>query len=353
MADESTPTPRDNADRSGNDGAVEAPLQGFQAGDTIGKRYEVLKRLGQGGMGVVYLVHDKKLNRKLALKTLLPEFSGKARAAQRFEREVQLARQLDHPCIVKIYDAWRVGDLLMYTMEFVEGQSLRQALYKKKRMGLGSTVRILSMLLHALHHAHAYTIHRDLSPDNVMLTLDGGIKLLDFGLAKPMERQNAFTMIGVNLGKAQYNAPEQQLNARDVDHRADLYSVGIMFYEMLTGVLPDRGIQTPLLTLRPDLPVECEVFLEKATAPKAEDRFDDAREMRKILEQVYAVSKSRGINSDTPPPVEADAHITAVFHRPASPGEPEVQVIDLTARRVGLMARLGRWLSRMIGPREE
>lgn len=287
------------------DQSIDVSLTGFKPGVLIGGRYEILRRLGRGGMGVVYLATDRKYGRKVALKTLLPEHTGKERAAERFEREVKLARKLDHPCIVKIYGAWRVDDLLLYTMEYVEGQSLRGMLQKKGRLGLGSTVRVLGLLCHALYYAHQYTIHRDLSPDNVMVTLDGSIKLLDFGLAKHRDNEGAFTMIGTNLGKMQYTAPEQQLNAREVDHRADIYSLGIMFYELLTGVLPQPGQIRPLRELRPDLPKQCEDFFNTATAPKPESRFQDAREFRKALKDLYDKTKNRA----TPPPPAVDAPI--------------------------------------------
>lgn len=290
--------------------AFNAPLSRFAEGEVIGGRYEILRSLGRGGMGMVYLVQDRKKDRQVALKTLLPEFSGRKRALLRFEREVNLARKLDHPCIVKIYDAWKIDDLFMYTMEYIEGESLRHALRKKGRFGLGSTVRIMSMLSHALYHAHQYTIHRDLSPDNVMITKAGNVKLLDFGLAKQVDNVGSFTMVGTNLGKANYNAPEQQLNAREVDKRADIYSMGIMFYELLTGVMPDPGAVKPLSLLRPDLPPACQHLLDTATAKNPDDRYQDARELRKALKAVYDTSKDQDDFETTPPD---EQHVTAIF----------------------------------------
>jgi len=268
-------------------------LAGFQPGERIGRRYEVLKVLGRGGMGVVYLVEDRKTKRHVALKTLLPEYSERARAVKRFEREVDTARKLNHPCIVKIYDAWRVENLLLYTMEYVEGRSLRDLLRKREQFGLGSTVRILSMVCHALEHAHAIMVHRDISPDNVMVQPNGKVKLLDFGLAKQVDGQQGFTMIGANLGKIDYNAPEQQANATEVDGRADLYSLGVMFYEMLTGQVPRGRATKPLSELRPDLPWECETFLARAMARDREDRFPDARAFRHGLRDLYQIYESR------------------------------------------------------------
>jgi serine/threonine-protein kinase len=267
--------------------------EGFAPGELVGKRYKVIRTLGQGGMGVVYLVKDRKSGNVLALKTLLPEFAERKRAIVRFTREVSTARKLDHPSIVKIFDAWRVEDLLLYTMEYVEGVSLRQWLQKRGQLGLGSTVRILSMLCHALEHAHEITIHRDISPDNVMIRADGSVKLLDFGLAKQIDSSQVFTLIGTNLGKIDYSSPEQQANPTDVDGRADLYSLGIIFYELLTGKVPRGRITENLYDLRPDLPSECDSFLEKAVARNRDERFSDAREFRHALARLYRVYKRK------------------------------------------------------------
>ena len=259
----------------------------LNAGDVIAERYDVERILGRGGMGEVYLVQDRDTGQRLALKTLLPQYAEHKRAIQRFIREVNVLRQLDHPSIVRTYDAGQSDELLYYTMDYVEGKSVRTWLLKRGRLGVGSTVRILSLLCHALEHAHQYTIHRDLSPDNVMILSDGSIKLLDFGLAKLVDAEAGFTRIGVRLGKYEYSAPEQNLNAAQVDHRADIYSIGVMFYEMLSGQLPRSGQR--LTDLVPFLPPECDAFVEKAMARVPEDRFANAREVRSALAQIYDI----------------------------------------------------------------
>ena len=261
----------------------------FSPGDVIADQYEVLRIIGKGGMGVVYLVEDRNTGRQLALKSLLPRFATDAYAVRRFVREVNAVRRLSHPAIVSIYDARRIGHLFFYTMDYVEGKSLRVLMSERGRLGLGSTVRILALLAHALEHAHQYTIHRDLSPENVMVVQDGSIRLLDFGLAKLADNQGAFTQIGVSLGKWQYNAPEQQSNAADVDLRADVYSLGVMFYEMLSGKFPELGQH--LSKLVPGLPKECDAFFEKATAMMPDDRFPNAREFRHALVRLYQASR--------------------------------------------------------------
>lgn len=264
-------------------------MPAFSEGDVIAGRYEIREQLGRGGMGVVYLAHDRKTNDVIALKTLLPQYVTNKRAVQRFMREVQAVGQLDHPCIVKIFDIQDTGETIFYTMEYVDGQSLRNLMRKRKQFGMGSTVRILSLLCHALEHAHQFTIHRDISPENIIVTADGNIRLLDFGLAKVLNAETAFTRIGISLGKIQYGAPEQRADAANVDLRADLYSLGVMFYEMLGGQLPRPGQR--LIDIVPTLHPECEAFVEKAMAANPEERFSSAREFREELTRLYNLTQ--------------------------------------------------------------
>jgi len=288
----------------------------FQTGDLIADRYKVRRVLGRGGMGVVYLVVDMESQEQRALKTILPQYTNNTAAVRRFSREVDTIRRLRHPAIVRVYDSERVGSLLYYTMDYVEGKSLNRWIEERKRLGIGSTVRILALLADALEHAHEHTIHRDISPENVMVVSDGSVRLLDFGLAKLVDNEGAFTMVGASLGKLQYKAPEQGLNATAVDERADLYSLGVMFYVMLSGKFPKRNVK--LTDLVPELPEDCDDFVAKATARSPEDRYATAREFREGLMQVYQVCKGKAPSAyapPEPPPV------------PAPDGEPLGQVM--------------------------
>ena len=267
----------------------------FEVGGLFADRYEILKELGHGGMGMVYLVKDRKTQKRRALKTLLPRFAANRQAVRRFAREVSTSRRIDHPCVVKIYDAGKVDKILYYTMEYIEGKSVRAWIRERKKktgksIGLGSTVRIIGMLCSALDHAHKFTIHRDLSPENVMVTRDGAVKLLDFGLAKIESTDAELTRIGVSLGKIQYCAPEQRIDAKNVDHRADIYSLGVMFYEMLSGELPTDG--TPLTERVPGLPPEVDAFVNRATAEDPDDRFGSAAELGHALRLIYKHAKA-------------------------------------------------------------
>lgn len=279
-------------------------MSDIDVGSIIADRYEITKLLGKGGMGMVYRAKDWQRKEDVALKTLLPKYAANAQAVRRFKREVEVARQLDHPCIVKIYDAQRLDDLLFYTMEYLDGKSLRTLIQGRqkhnKHMGIGSTVRILSLLCHALEHAHDYTIHRDVSPENVMVQPNGDVKLLDFGLAKLETFDPDLTRVGISLGKVQYGAPEQRIDAKTVDHRADIYSLGIMFFEMLTSELP-MGSEK-ITAFSKELPASCDALYLKATARKPADRYQDAREFRKALERIYQQisGKSIEVMHDTP-----------------------------------------------------
>lgn len=284
-------------------------------GKLIAGRYEVIRPLGRGGIGKVFLCNDKKENRRVALKMLRTKYQDNDKAIARFVREVNLVRNLNHPCIVKIFDADQDAGQLYYTMEYIEGKTLRQWMGERGRLPFGSVVRVLSLLAHALEHAHQTTIHRDLSPENVMVSADGSVHLLDFGLAKLQDNSSNLTMVGMSLGKLAYVAPEQRVNAAKVDHRADIYPLGVMFFETLTGELP--RMDSDFSKLRPDLPRSCMTFLEKAMAYKAEDRFSGAQEFREGLMQVYQDREHEKKHGAPPAPEAAPAATfgTTLFQR--------------------------------------
>ncbi len=294
-------------------------------------RYEVLRPLGRGGMGKVFLVRDTQDGKEYALKALRSRWQFNERVILRFEREVRALRQLDHPCILKIYDAQRHGDQFFYTMEYVEGKSIRQWLKERKRLKFASVVRVLCMVARALDHAHRITIHRDISPDNVMVLRDGSVRLLDFGLAKLEDAGQNLTMVGINMGKIQYNAPEQQVNAAAVDHRTDIYPLGIMFYEMLTGRRPD--LKHRLSERRPDLPPECDTFFEMASASNPDERFQTAKEFHEALLALYQKYEAKR---------KAEKEAAEVAQ-----GEGEVAV----SGRRGLLGWLKPFIARFLGRR--
>ena len=239
----------------------------------------------------MFLVTDTKTGRDVALKTLHAKYSNSRQAISRFVREVQTVRQLNHPGIVKVLDARKWNDTLFYTMEYINGKSLRLWLQQRRRLDLPSVVRVLCLVADALAHAHTITIHRDLSPENIMVSRDGSVRLVDFGLAKLDDQFKGLTVIGANLGKVHYMAPEQQTNPAGVDHRADIYPLGVIFFELLTGRAPLPGLK--ISTLRPDLPPETDAFLEKAMAPDPDKRFATALEFKAALLEIYQLAQKQ------------------------------------------------------------
>ena len=274
----------------------------FEPGSLVANRYEIRGIIGRGGMGQVFVAHDRKTDQEVALKTMHAKYASSHDAVARFVREVRLVRTLDHPGIVKVLDARNDGGALFYTMEYLQGKTLRRWLSEQGKLDFGSAVRVLCLVADALEHAHKVTIHRDLSPENIMVLPDGSVRLLDFGLAKLDDKFKGLTMAGANLGKIMYIAPEQELDAATVDHRADIYSLGVIFFEVLVGRTPLPGRQ--VRDFRPDLPPETDAFLRRALARNPEERFASAREFRDALLHLFKLYKGRlegTIPEPTPP----------------------------------------------------
>ncbi len=263
-------------------------------GTLLQDRYRLDAELGHGGMGVVYRAHDTLLNRTVAVK-VLSDASIESGNHARLLREARAAAQLNHPNIVTVYDAGETDRAPFIIMELVEGRSL----YEQPPRTLPETLAIARQMCAALDHAHTHgIIHRDLKPENVVITSDGSVKLMDFGLARSATASR-LTVEGAIIGSVFYLAPEQA-QGQEVDSRADLYALGVMLYEMTTGALPFDGdpltvlaghIQsppTPPRTLRPDLPSALDGLILKLLAKHPADRFASAREVAAALEEAAA-----------------------------------------------------------------
>lgn len=265
-------------------------------------RYEVLSLLGQGGMGEVYLALDARLGRKIALKLLPAEFTQDAGRVRRFEQEARAASALNHPNIVTIYEIGEADSLHFIATEFIDGLTLRQRL-GQPRLTTREVLGIGAQVAAALTAAHtAGIIHRDIKPENVMLRHDGYVKVLDFGLAKLTERQAPFnhreaanpdslTAPGVVMGTVHYMSPEQA-RGYEVDARSDVFSLGVMMYEMLAGRAPFTGesasdVIAPILRSDPlslthhlaDIPAELERIVMKTLAKDKEERFQTIQDL--------------------------------------------------------------------------
>src|SRR5580692_9607736 len=230
---------------------AEAPMTEVAAdafiGQTVGGRYKIVKLLGEGGMGAVYLGEQNigGTLRKVAIKTLHQHLSSDPKILQRFERECATVAELQHPNTIQLYDFGKTDDGILYmVMEFVQGESLAAVLEKQGSLEPGRALRILQQICDALGEAHALGIvHRDLKPDNIVLTerAKDWVKVLDFGIAKrseaPDKAEQKLTQQGTVLGTPPYMSPEQ-FTGKTIDARSDIYSIGIMAYEMLAGTLP-------------------------------------------------------------------------------------------------------------------
>jgi tRNA A-37 threonylcarbamoyl transferase component Bud32 len=266
---------------------------------------EVLECLGRGGMGVVYKVRQRSLNRLAALKLLAPERAGDGQFAARFTREAQALASLNHPNIVTIYDFGQAGGFFYLLMEFVDGANLRQLL-KARKLSPEEAMAIVPPLCDALQFAHDRgLVHRDIKPENLLLDRAGRVKVADFGIARmlgaePQEAGAPEAASGSSLaaqatsgltgdwvvGTPGYCAPEQRTDPRRVDRRADIYSLGVVFYELLTGELPGKSIEPPSRRVRIDVRLD-EVVL-RALAQQPELRYQQASEVKTLLETIAA-----------------------------------------------------------------
>jgi len=230
-------------------------------GATFGGRYLIERVLGRGGMGIVYLASDSELREKVAIKTIRADLvTADESAMERFRNEIRLARKVTSRNIVRTHDFGRVDDVYFVTMEYVEGMTLRALLDSRKRLDTDSTLAIARQLADALECAHEQgIIHRDLKPENLLLDSAGVLKVMDFGVARLAERTTTLTQAGMVVGTPTYMAPEQLL-AEEVDGRSDLYSVGVILYECLTGRAPFEA-KSPISLI-------AKVLNETAVAPE-------------------------------------------------------------------------------------
>src|SRR5215469_15705186 len=261
--------------------------------EEVGRHFpqlEILGLLGRGGMGIVYKARQKHLDRVVALKILPPEISGDRSFAERFAREARALAKLNHPNIVSIFDSGEADGLFYFVMEFVDGSNLRQCL-QAKQISPREALAIVPVICDALQYAHDLGIvHRDIKPENVLLDRKGRVKIADFGLAKLINRTTpevGLTQTGLMMGTPKYMAPEQMDRPAEVDHRADIYSLGVVFYEMLTGELPLGRFALPSQRVQVDVRLD-EVVL-RTLEQKPERRYQHASEVKTEVETIAGV----------------------------------------------------------------
>jgi serine/threonine protein kinase len=277
-------------------------LAGLPAGLRDHPRYRVIRELGHGGMGSVYIAEHKLMGRTVALKTVQLRVADNPALVERFLREVRTSAKLSHENVVAAYDAEQTEDTVFLVMEYLQGQDLRQLVVKNGPLDLPAACSLLYQAALGVQHAHERgIIHRDIKPNNLFLVpgngpiTSGRVKVLDFGLAKVLQDAGVYrfeTPAGFAMGTMGYMSPEQAADTRSVGIHADIFSLGRTLYYLLSGQLPYRdGIKSlmleesgrqavlPLVAIRPDLPVRAAALVERMTARRQQDRFQSCAEV--------------------------------------------------------------------------
>ncbi|MBA3342203.1 MAG: protein kinase [Gemmatimonadaceae bacterium] len=278
-------------------------------------RYTIERELGRGGMATVYLARDERHGRAVALKLLRPELgsdAGPERGAARFQREVKIAARLSHPHILPLFDSGAASGLLYYITPYVDGETLRERLKREGPPPIAESLRILRDIARALAYAHRQgLIHRDIKPANILLNKDGDALVADFGVAKGLaaakgaeEGHTDLTEAAFVLGTPAYMAPEQVTGASSIDHRADLYALGALAYELLTGAAPFAGrprdeqlaahiaeVPAPVASRQPGVPPALAALVDRLLAKRPDERPRDAEEVVRIIDSALAVTR--------------------------------------------------------------
>ena len=266
-------------------------------------RYEIIEKIGEGGMAVVYKAKDRLLNRYVAIKILRPEFTRDEQFIENFRRESQAAAGLSHPNIVNVYDVGREGNINFIVMELVDGKPLSQLIEEKGKLDYKEAINITKQVASALSLAHKnQIIHRDVKPHNILITSQGTAKLADFGIARAVSQSSIQGNDDKIMGSVHYFSPEQARGAY-VDERSDIYSLGIVLYEMLTGKVPfdgDSPITIALMHINDPvpkvqgIPPQLEKIIEKATDKYQSNRYKTADEMIEDLDNIEFITKVMG-----------------------------------------------------------
>ncbi len=299
---------------AGGGGAILEP------GRVLGNRYEILKVLGEGGMGAVYKVQDREVGGFAALKVIRPEMANRPEVLQRFKQELILARQVTHKNVIRIHDLGEADGVKFITMDFVEGQDLSSMIRERGKFEPEDAAGIIAQVCRALDAAHSEgVVHRDLKPQNIMLDTQGRVKVMDFGIARSTEATGGMTQTGALLGTPEYMSPEQAKGLH-VDARSDIFSLGIIFYEMLTGKTPFHASTMmatifrrtqekarPPIELEPTIPQQINDVVVKCLATEPEDRFQSASEILAALGREATTGLGTSLPGGTGLPAAAGA----------------------------------------------
>lgn len=255
--------------------------------------FKIIKKLGQGGMGAVYLAHQVSLDRPCALKVMSPEIAQKQDFVQRFIREARVMAKIEHPCVVRCYAVGEDKGTYYVAMELIDGRSMQDWIDGLKTLSVGDALHVTIVCAQALGHAHKMNlIHRDIKPDNILVTKNGAVKVADLGLAKAVDEDNSMTQSGTGMGTPLYMPPEQARNAKHVDRRSDIYALGCTLYKFLTGTAPfsgdsamelimnkEKGKFTPAARLNKQVPEKLDLMIDKMIARDPQHRYQSCEEM--------------------------------------------------------------------------
>ena len=281
-------------------------------GQKINDRYEIIKSIGEGGMANVYLAKDTILDRQVAVKVLRGDLSTDEKFIRRFQREALSVSNLSHPNIVEVYDVGEEDGQYYIVMEYIEGKTLKQLLYKRGALTLPEVIDIMTQLTDGLSHAHeAYIIHRDIKPQNIMIEDNGTIKITDFGIAMAVNATQ-FTQTNSVMGTVHYLPPEQA-NGKSATVKSDIYSLGILMYELLTGSVPFKGDNAVEIALKhmkeklpsirkqnPLIPQSVENIVIKACAKNPRNRYNTVKEMHDDIVSAMAKENEKKIVFEYP-----------------------------------------------------
>lgn len=308
--------------KSGDTASEGAPKK---TGTTSLGKYKLVKRLGKGGMGEVFLGEDTKLGRKAAIKVLSKALAGREDFVARFYKEARAMARVTHDNAVSVYDVDQDQNIHYVAMEYIDGQSMQKWMDAKGTLSVGDAVHVTLRCAEALQFAHNQNlIHRDIKPDNIMLTSKGKVKVADFGLAKATDEDLSMTASGTGLGTPFYMAPEQARNAKHVDKRADIYALGVTLYYFLTGKLPFTGSSTvEVITakekgrfesarkLNSQVPDRLDLLVAKMMDKDPERRFKDCEELMQMLRGLGLEASSLSFIEGAVPVSKGPASVSA------------------------------------------
>jgi serine/threonine protein kinase/Tfp pilus assembly protein PilF len=277
---------------------LETSKEELTTGSTFAGRYQIIEELGKGGMGRIYKALDKEINAKVALKLIKPEISADDKTIQRFKNELKIAREITHKNVCRMYDLNKEGELYFISMEYVSGEDLKSFIRRSKQLATGTAITIAKQICEGLSEAHkSGVVHRDLKSSNIMIDKEGNARIMDFGIARPL-LTTGLTDEGIIIGTPEYMSPEQ-VEGKEIDQRSDIYSLGIILYEMVAGRVPFEG-DTPLTLgikhkkeiprnpkkLNAQIPDGFDQVIMRCLEKDKTKRYQSARELHAELEKI-------------------------------------------------------------------